>query len=452
MKRKFFLTSFVFIVFVVVTTVLVTSFYFSKEREQLLDQQIEAIASGLLANELKDAELSEMDDIVANMLFDQPRTILLNIYDRYSKLIYQNSNSQNILGKNLPPLKEKIFTYEYDEHKLRLLNFPLPNQKTLQVGLLLDQQMSKVWDMNQRIFLLLVIMIFFVLIMAWMLAQTLVRPIEEITFYIRSLTSNVEKNTIDKHLMHPILQKMMKKKGNEEIQFLLESLNYFRVAVEAKIKLTKATVAQMAHELKTPLTIIRNSLEYFQIKKIKLADEESKIISEAIDETDSLNTTIGSFLEWSRFESLDSDSDIDIHALKLSNIVTEIHQSVNKAFPNHTCSLEVINEIQVLANPEDLKQLIRNLIENAFKYSLDKKISIIIKENYLLLENNSNIIPEKVLQRLGEPFNSGRIDKIKYKGIGLGLAWVFSICKRYHWIFNFHHANGKTSAQITFNI
>jgi hypothetical protein len=94
LKRKFFFTSFLFIISIAITAVLVTGFYFSQEREYLIDQQIEAIASGLLANELKDAELTQMDDIIADALFDQPRTILINIYDKEKKIIYQNLNSQ----------------------------------------------------------------------------------------------------------------------------------------------------------------------------------------------------------------------------------------------------------------------------------------------------------------------------------------------------------------------
>lgn len=445
MKRKFFLTSFLFIISIAITAVLVTGFYFAQEREYLIDQQIEAIASGLLVNELKDAELTQMDDIIADALFDQPRTILINIYDKEKKIIYQNLNSQNILGDDLPPLDQKLFTYESDDHTIRFLNFPLPPKKVLQLGLLLDQQELQWWAMNKRITILMILILAIVMIWAWIQARILVRPLEEVTFYINTLGSNVEKNS-PAPTIPPTLQKMMAGKKDKEIQLLWDSLNYFRNAVDSKIKLTKTTVAQMAHELKTPLTIIKNSFEFLQTKLSTEEELQNKIIKDAIEETDRLNTTISSFLAWSRFESIDDKK--DIHALKIGTLTEEIVNSINKAYPEQKFTIESTDNFQVFANPEDLRQLLRNLIQNAFKYNSADTINIFLKDESFIIENESHPIPEKVFERLGEPFNAGKIDG--NKSIGLGLAWVSSICKRYQWTFHFLYENGKTKSSVSF--
>lgn len=423
----------------------VTGFYFSQEREWLVDQQIEAIASGLLANELKDAQMAQMDDIIADALFDQPRTILLNIYDKEKKIIYQNLNSQNILGDETPPLDQKLFTYESDDHTVRFLNFPLSANKMLQLGLLLDQQELQWWAMNQRIVILMGIILGIVLIWAWIQARILVKPLEDVSFYIHSLASNVESNS-----PHPAipqsLQKMMAGKKDKEIQQLWDSLNYFRSAVDTKIKLTKTTVAQMAHELKTPLTIIRNTYELLHSKKTEEQAQDKKMISDAIDETDRLNVTISRFLEWSRFESTDNST--TIHATKLAPLVEELLVSTNKAYPNLKFTLETEGQFQVFANLEDLRQLIRNLIDNAFKYSSEETISVELREHILIIKNKSLPIPEKVFQRLGEPFNSGKLEG--NKSVGLGLAWISSISKRYQWQFSFSYVDNEVQAQVIF--
>lgn len=445
MKRKFFFTSFLFIISIAITAVLVTGFYFAQEREYLIDQQIEAIASGLLANELKDAELTQMDDIIADALFDQPRTILINIYNKDKKIIYQNLNSQNILGDETPPLDQKLFTYKSDDHTIRFLNFPLSPKKTLQLGLLLDQQELQWWAMNKRIIILMGLILAIVMIWAWVQARILVRPLEEVTFYINSLGSNVEKNAPTPNIP-PTLQKMMAGKKDKEIQLLWDSLNYFRNAVETKIKLTKTTVAQMAHELKTPLTIIKNSFEFLQTKLSPEEELQRKMIKGAIEETDRLSATISSFLAWSRFESFDDKK--EIHALKISTFIEEIVNSINKAYPEQKYIIDAKDSFQVFANPEDLRQLLRNLIQNAFKYNSAETIAISLEGETLTIENESLPIPEKVFERLGEPFNAGKIDG--NKSIGLGLAWVSSICKRYQWSFHFQYENGKTHCSISF--
>ncbi len=445
MKRKFFFTSFLFIISIAITAVLVTGFYFAQEREYLIDQQIEAIASGLLANELKDAELTQMDDIIADALFDQPRTILINIYNKDKKIIYQNLNSQNILGDETPPLDQKLFTYKSDDHTIRFFNFPLSPKKMLQLGLLLDQQELQRWAMNKRIIVLMGLILAIVMIWAWIQARILVRPLEEVTFYINSLGSNVEKNA-PTPTIPPTLQKMMAGKKDKEIQLLWDSLNYFRNAVETKIKLTKTTVAQMAHELKTPLTIIKNSFEFLQTKLSPEEELQRKMIKGAIEETDRLSATISSFLAWSRFESIDDKK--EIHALKISTLIEEIVNSINKAYPEQKYTIDAKDSFQVFANPEDLRQLLRNLIQNAFKYNSAETIAIYLEGETLTIENESLPVPEKVFERLGEPFNAGKIDG--NKSIGLGLAWVSSICKRYQWSFHFQYENGKTHCSISF--
>ena len=444
MKRKYFITSFLFIITIATATFITTSFYFAKEREWLLDQQIEAIASGLLANELKDAELSEMDSIVAAALFDQPRTIIVNIYNKNNQLIYQNTNSKNILDDDLPPLNENLFTYESLDHEMRILNFKLPSKKTLQVGLLLDQQMSQLVEINQHMFMLLGIIVTLGLLLTWIQANILVRPIEELTAFINYQTSKVEIDT--PHRPTTSLLPRSSKKPDDELQLLWNSLYYFKNAVETKINLTKTTMAQMAHELKTPLTIIRNSFEYFQLQKEFSKSIDPHMITDAIDETDRLNTTISRFLEWSRLES--SAKDQNIHANKLSEIIDETIQSFQKIYPLHNCVYEKMIDIQIFANHEDLRQLVRNLIENAFKYSFDKIITITIRGNKFILENAALPIPEKIFSHLGEPFNAGKVDGSK--SIGLGIAWVCSICKHYQWDFDFVYKDGKAITTITF--
>jgi len=444
LKRKYFITSFLFIITIATATFITTSFYFAKEREWLLDQQIEAIASGLLANELKDAELSEMDNIVAVALFDQPRTILLNIYNNKNQLIYQNVNSKNLLDDDLPPLNKNLFTHETFDHEIRFLNFKLPTKKTLQVGLLLDQQMSQLVEINQHMFILLGIIVTLGLLLTWIQANILVKPFEELTSFINYQTSKVELDAPRRSLTTPI--SLHPKKTHDELQILWNSLYYFKSAVETKIKLTNTTMAQMAHELKTPLTIIRNSFEYFQLQKELLKSIDLNIITDAIDETDRLNTTISRFLEWSHLES--SVKDQNIHVNKLSEIIDETLQSCAKIYPFHTYIYDQLTDIQVFANHEDLRQLIRNLIENAFKYSSDKTITITLKSNKLILENPALPIPDKIFSHLGEPFNAGKVDGSK--SIGLGLAWVCTICKHYQWIFDFTYKEGRIIASITF--
>ncbi len=55
-------------------------------------------------------------------------------------------------------------------------------------------------------------------------------------------------------------------------------------------------------------------------------------------------------------------------------------------------------------------------------------------------------IPEKVLGRLGEPFNASASS-----GTGLGLAWVKTLCDRNHWNINIATSNEGTRIDVDFS-
>ncbi|MEN0057732.1 MAG: ATP-binding protein, partial [Bdellovibrio sp.] len=58
-------------------------------------------------------------------------------------------------------------------------------------------------------------------------------------------------------------------------------------------------------------------------------------------------------------------------------------------------------------------------------------------------------IPEEVLHRIGSPFNKSAAGALSQKGVGLGLAWVKTICDLYRWSYAFQTEKG-TVFKVTF--
>jgi signal transduction histidine kinase len=442
------------------TTLLVGWIYFSHERQWLLDQQIEAIASGLLAAELQDAELAEMDDIVADELYDQPRVVTVNLFTPEGRIIYRNSQSLNIIEEIIPPVAPNLYTFQTTSHKIRILNLGLgePTRGILQVGLLLDWEEGHWKELTRHFYLLLSIITLIIIAISVILARLVVRPIDDLTNYIDRLVEGITRKA---PLDIPIPKRLrcfdeQNLKNPSELHHLLRNLGRLKEAVEIRLKMSESSSAQMAHEFKTPLTIIRNIFEMILLnEKNNLSPESSKLINEGLEETDHLDRTIGQFLEWSRVRFLAGE--VPLHAINLVPMTRETISQLTALYPQQKINLVVEKDFQIFANREEVRQLLRNLIDNACKYSLPgQEVLIRIGENQLLVRNEANSIPSSVLRNLGMPFNSIAAgvedsDGKKRRSTGLGLAWIMMICQKYNFEFSFDQKDQTVVAKVRFH-
>ena len=67
-----------------------------------------------------------------------------------------------------------------------------------------------------------------------------------------------------------------------------------------------------------------------------------------------------------------------------------------------------------------------------------------LKDRELKIQDFGPGIPEKVLSRVGEPYNAGAT------GTGLGLAWVKTLCDRNDWIFEIESSSTGTTVRVKF--
>ena len=105
-------------------------------------------------------------------------------------------------------------------------------------------------------------------------------------------------------------------------------------------------------------------------------------------------------------------------------------------------SLTIIEDCVLEAHRQYVEQVITNILSNALKYSKDT-VFVELKNQSLILRDTGPGIPEKVLARIGEPFNASAT------GTGLGLAWVKTLCDRNSWSFKLDsNASGTTITLI----
>ncbi len=189
-------------------------------------------------------------------------------------------------------------------------------------------------------------------------------------------------------------------------------------------------VANVSHELKTPLTSISGFVE--TLLEGALEDKEnSRHFLEIIKEhTRRLNSLINDLLELSCIES--SNSGLELEEIKLSGFVDKILSAFKSQLKKKTILTENIipQGLSVKADKNRLEQVLVNLIDNAIKFNQDKGFIKISAEDLgdkikIIIEDSGAGIPAKDIARIFERFY--RVDKARSRelgGTGLGLSIV----------------------------
>lgn len=193
-------------------------------------------------------------------------------------------------------------------------------------------------------------------------------------------------------------------------------------------------VANVSHELKTPLTSIKGFAE--TLKFVKDDATREKFLDIIDKEAERLSRLINDILVLSNIES---NLVVDMNEFEPGSVIEEVLNIMRKTAVNRNIKLEFKNNNNelILGDRDKFYQLGLNLIENAIKYSKDTSGQVEVlsynKDGYYCLEvkDNGIGIPKEDISRIFERFY--RVDKSRKKGgTGLGLAIVKHIVK----IFN----------------
>jgi signal transduction histidine kinase len=194
--------------------------------------------------------------------------------------------------------------------------------------------------------------------------------------------------------------------------------------------------ADVAHEIRTPLAVIRAELENaFQMPG--LAPEFRETVTSALEEAERLSRIVEQLLEMSRLEA--GEELIEISRFDFAEMTkTTVDQMKLLAEEKKLKLLFEGNEpVEIDGDCLRLKQIIVNLVDNAIKYTApggSVSVSTFPLDGMAILEvADSGVgIPAEALPQVFERFY--RVDKSRSRqlgGTGLGLAIVKSICTAY---------------------
>ena len=198
-------------------------------------------------------------------------------------------------------------------------------------------------------------------------------------------------------------------------------------------------VANVSHELKTPIALIQGYAEGLETEGIADSKEKREYYLSVIkDETEKMNTMVHQLLDLSNLER--GMADLDVARINLKEIVEGIANSFSiKINEDNICLyIDVPNDIFIWADGYKVEEVIKNYMSNAINHTDDNKIIKIfttrIDEEYIRLNvfNTGVQLSEEDLIKVWEKFY--KVDKAhtrSYGGTGLGLSIVKAIAEQH---------------------
>lgn len=314
-----------------------------------------------------------------------------------------------------------LYVAEYDAQEQTYVRLAMPFSGVSQSALML----------LPSFFIAFVIAFFFVWLMSKRMADSILKPLQEISAVIRKADFGKEKIEFQNYSYSELqeitdaLQTM-----NNQIAKNLENL-------EREKQIRQEFFTNASHELKTPLTSIRGYSELLRQHAITDPDQIDHCLDCVLKESDHMTKLINDILTISKLEA--KDYVVQKSHIKLKDLLENVLKSLSVQAKAMNLDIDASCEnVTVYANLDHIQGILYNLISNAIKYNKPNgKIIIIIKErldNILIKVMDTGIgiskeDQEKVFQRFY------RVDKQRSKivaGTGIGLAIVKHIVQFYN--------------------
>jgi two-component system sensor histidine kinase BaeS len=256
-----------------------------------------------------------------------------------------------------------------------------------------------------------------VLLALW-LSRSIAKPIEAVS---RAASSLADGN----------LGTRVQLQGNysQETKGLADDFNSMAESLERYEGQRQAMMADIAHELRTPLATLQFRLDALEDKMISFTDDEIVLFKDQI-------VLLSRLIEDLRTLSLAEAGKLSahMHTMNLNELIERMVTSLQHRAEAAGIRLEfrpsTVPAI-ISGDADRLKQILSNLLENAFKVTTEGWIHVetLVEQNQvtLLVKDSGPGIPEDALGTIFERFVQGKRRDTKDKGSGLGLAIVHAL-------------------------
>ncbi len=375
----------------------------------------------------------------------------LTIIDDKNNIVYStdigesNASSQisktqiDYISEHKTYLNEKLYVYgvlTYDEkvnNDVKLVA-RIGQGKTIIITQPMKQLVENARIANSFSVIISIIMLLISISLAYFLSRHFVKPILEI-------------NDIAKNISELKFSMRYKKRGNDEIDHLGETINSISCKLagsiddlqdsndrlKQEIKNQKEFFANVSHEIKTPVGIIRG---YTEALKLGINPENEQDMKDIIiNESDRLSNLLDEMINQIKISS--GHFRVVNEKVQMAELVSECIETYRYSAEKRELDIvfDQVKPVELKGDYHRLRQVVDNLLSNAIKYAVAKSeinIKLEKKSNCIYFEIENHVshidVANIEIQRIYEPFYRARNNNDeKLKGNGLGLAVVKAI-------------------------
>lgn len=365
-------------------------------------------------------------------------------YNTQNKDCILNSNNTKIINA-----KNKIITGTSKKSLIKIID-PRYDSKSIIYGLKLNDNIyiilnTKLEDVNSTTNVLsgqLIYITFIVIIlsgiMSILVSNMLNKPILKITSKAKEMAKG---NYEPDEEIYNI----------KELDELRTTLNYAKSEIKNTDELRKDLMANVSHDLKTPLTMIKAYAEMARDINNENEDKRKDNLNVIIDETDRLNVLVNDILELSRMQN--SSDELNIESYDLIEELNQIlkRYEIIKETENYKFITNIPEKAIVKADKKKINQVMYNLINNAINYTGDDltiKINITdCKKRFLveIIDTGKGISEEDLKFIWSKYYKNEKNHKRNIVGTGLGLSIVETILIKHKFEYGVKSKKNKGS-------
>ena len=283
----------------------------------------------------------------------------------------------------------------------------------------------------------MVVLVIFTAIMGYILSRIISRPLKKMTAAARELAKG--RYDVD-----------FSGGGYSEINELSRTLNYAASELAKNDNLQKELIANISHDLRTPLTMIRG---YGEMMRDIPGENTPENVQAIIEETTRLSELVNDLLDLSRMES--GTGGFEPERFDLTSAVNEVIRRYDKMIMTEgfDISLESDGYAEVFADRSMILQVIYNLINNAVNYGGEDK-TVLVKQSFIddgrfvrvsVIDRGEGIKKEDLPYIWDRYYKVDSVHRRASVGTGIGLSIVKKVLERHGAAYGVESAVGVGS-------
>ncbi len=368
---------------------------------------------------------------------DMPDTFVVVFAEGGGTLLNQSVFSERgihtlrrFAGSIAEPARERYGRIEIDGQRFRVLGKKVPGQPdTPGHVILLGRSLVHVERTVQGMIVSLIVSWLFAVLacstLMWLFVGHTLKPIQAMTVQALGITGSGE-----------LSRRVEDHGGQDEFSALARALNRMLSSLQISDRSQKQFLADVSHQLRTPLTSIRANLEFIRMAAGASAADRNAALGDSIAEIDRMASLVNDLLLLARAETPPprTDEKVDLAAIAVEAVAGFRGR---RSAPRRNFRVDIpAGPACAAGDGQDLRQAIVMLLDNAFKYTgeggaiafrlaqADGHIRISVEDD------GPGVPPEEIGLVFGRFYRATNVRE-KVHGSGLGLSIVQSIVHRH---------------------